>query len=178
MMKLAGKNVIITGATSGIGRVCAIECNTAGANVHAFGRNKELLSDMVENMRGDRNSFHGIDLRNTSDISQIINEIVKSYGKIDGFIHSAGYQITAPIKAMTVDQYLDIMLVNTLSAFEITKNLALRKNHTKENLKIVFISSIMSVIAYPGLVAYCASKAALVGGARALAAELDRKSVV
>lgn len=176
-MLLQGMNVLITGASSGIGKACAVECNAEGAMVHLLGRDEGRLKGVYHGLTGDGNSYHILDLRETIGIERKINEIVESYGKIDGFIHSAGYQITKPLKDTKPEDYTDILTVNTISAIELSRCISKKKNVSEQGLSIVFISSIMGVVGNAGLTAYCASKAALIGGARAMAIELAPKKI-
>lgn len=171
MIDLKGKNILITGASSGIGRACALKCNEAGATVHLMGRNISNLMEVYTQLQGENNSYHVLDMRDTEQFPQVIEQIVKEHGKIGGFIHSAGYQITAPLSVMKPEQYHDIFLVNTISALEFSRIIAQKKNHDESGLSIIFIAGGISVIGVPALIAYAASKAALVGAAKAIALE-------
>jgi NAD(P)-dependent dehydrogenase (short-subunit alcohol dehydrogenase family) len=175
MNRLENKNILITGASSGIGRECAIRCYKEGAKVHLLGRNENSLNEIFSRLNNENNSYHILDLRDFDKYKYIIEEIVEKFGKIDGFIHSAGYQIILPISAMDYKQYIDIFEVNTISAFEFIKIITQKKYGNLKGMSIVLIASIMSIVADVALTAYCASKAALVGGAKALALELASK---
>lgn len=177
MLELEDKNILITGASSGIGRRCAVVCNKNGARVHLLGRNTTALNELVDHLNGDRNSSHYVDMRETDKFLNAIDAVVSKYGKIDGFVHSAGYQIIAPVSAMGMDQYLDNYLVNVVSAFELVRILSRKKVTSENGLSVVFISSVMSVVANKGLTSYCATKAALVGGAKAMAVEFAGKGI-
>ena len=177
MNRLENKNILITGASSGIGRECAIHCYKEGAKVHLLGRNENSLNEIYSRLNDKNNSYHILDLRDFAKYQSIIEDIVDKYGKIDGFIHSAGYQITLPISAMDYKQYIDILEVNTISAFEFIKIITQKKYGNLKGMSIVLIASIMSIVADVALTAYCASKAALVGGAKALALELASKGI-
>lgn len=178
IVSLQNKNILISGASAGIGRACAIECNRAGANIHLLGRDRERLKYSYDQLSGEGNSYHILDLLDYQKYPETISAIVESHGKIDGFIHSAGVQIMVPLRSMTVSQYYETFAVNTVSAFEISRLLARKKNHRESGLKIVFIASVMSVVGSPGISAYCSSKAALVGGARSMAIELAPKNIL
>lgn len=177
MIDLCDKSIVITGASSGIGKACAIGCSLAGARVHLVGRNLDKLKETFAMLTGVGHSLHAIDISDNSKISQMVDNIVSNSGRISGFIHSAGYQIVTPLQAMNAQKYYDMFAVNTTSAFEISRLITKKANHIPNNMSIVFISSVMSVVASAGLTAYCASKAALVGGARAIAIELSPKKI-
>ena len=177
MNRLQNKNILITGASSGIGKECAFRCYEEGAKVHLLGRNERSLKEIYAQLNDNNNSISILDLQDFERYQNIIESIVTKHGKIDGFIHSAGYQITLPISAMNYQMYLDIFSVNTISAFEFIRLLSKRNYSNLSGMSIVLIASIMSIIANPALTAYCATKAALVGGAKALALELANKGM-
>jgi len=177
MNRLQNKNILITGASSGIGKECAFRCYEEGAKVHLLGRNERSLKEIYAQLNDNNNSISVLDLQDFERYQNIIESIVTKHGKIDGFIHSAGYQITLPISAMNYQMYLDIFSVNTISAFEFIRLLSKRNYGNLSGMSIVLIASIMSVVADTALTAYCASKAALVGGAKALALELANKGI-
>jgi len=177
MNRLQNKNILITGASSGIGKECAFRCYKEGAKVHLLGRNERSLKEIYAQLNDNNNSISVLDLQDFERYQNIIESIVTKHGKIDGFIHSAGYQITLPISAMNYQMYLDIFSVNTISAFEFIRLLSKRNYGNLSGMSIVLIASIMSIIANPALTAYCATKAALVGGAKALALELANKGM-
>ena len=177
MNRLQNKNILITGASSGIGKECAFRCYEEGAKVHLLGRNERSLKEIYAQLNDNNNSISVLDLQDFGRYQNIIENIVTTHGKIDGFIHSAGYQITLPISAMNYQMYLDIFSVNTISAFEFIRLLSKKNYGNLSCMSIVLIASVMSIIANPALTAYCASKAALVGGAKALALELANNKI-
>ena len=172
---LEGKTIIITGASSGIGRQCAIDCWRMGAKVIAVGRNIQRLNDVVSEMEG-RGVYYSFDLEHIDDINALITDIVCKYGKLDGFIHAAGLEVTNPVKLSRSSEYEYLFRVNCLSAFEIVKNLCGVKTFNRGG-SIVFISSISGVIARKGLSAYAASKGALMSTARVMALEMAPREI-
>lgn len=176
-MDLSGKNIIITGASSGIGRTCAIECSKAGARVHLIARNLDKLKEVSSILENKTHSVHSLDVTNSEEIEPIVREIAETHGKIDGFIHSAGIQYIQPLRTMDKDHFIEVFSLNTIAAFDFIRILTKKTYCADNGLSIVFISSVMSVAANAGLTSYCASKAALVGGARAMAIELAPKNI-
>ena len=171
---LEGKTVLVTGASSGIGRQCAIDCSKMGAKVVAIGRNKERLNEVVMEMEG-RGVSYSFDLGNTEEIKELLTTIVEENGKLDGFIHAAGIELTNPVKLTKSDDYKALFQVNCLSAFEIIKNLGVKTFNKGGSM--VLISSISGVIARMGLSAYAASKGALMSAARVMALELSLREI-
>lgn len=172
---LEGKNILVTGASSGIGRQCAIDCSRMGAKVIAIGRNQERLDSVMADMDGV-NACYPYDLQNIEGIKELISTIVAEHGKLDGFIHAAGIEVTNPVKLSKPEEYESLFQVNCLSAFEIVKNLCGIKTFNKGG-SIVMISSISGVIARKGLSAYAASKGALMSAARVMALEMASREV-
>lgn len=172
---LEGKTILVTGASSGIGRQCAIDCFKMGAKVVAIGRNQERLDSVVAEMEGKGVSY-SYDLANLDGIKDLISIIVEAHGKLDGFIHAAGIEATNPVKLSKPEEYETLFQVNCMSAFEIVKNLCGIKTFNKGG-SIVLISSISGVIARKGLSAYAASKGALMSAARVMALEMAPREI-
>ena len=172
---LEGKTILVTGASSGIGRQCAIDCSKMGAKVVAIGRNKERLKSVVDEMEV-RGACYSFDLDRVEGIKNLISTIVDEHGKLDGFIHAAGIEVTSPMKLTNIKDYESLYKVNCISAFEIVKNLCGIKNFNNGG-SLVFISSITGVIARKGLSAYAASKGALISTSRIMALELAGRGI-
>lgn len=172
---LEGKTILVTGASSGIGRQCAIDCSKIGAKVIAIGRNQDRLNAVMEEMEGE-NACYSYDLQTLEGIKELIARVVAEHGKLDGFIHAAGIEVTNPVKLTNAEDYESLYKVNCLSAFEIVKNLCGIKTFNKGG-SIVLISSISGVIARKGLSAYAASKGALISAARVMASEMAPREV-
>lgn len=173
---LQGKTIVITGASSGIGRQCAIQCSQMGAGVIAIGRNQQRLSEVAALLDGDGHETISYDLTDLNGIAAMVSQIHERHGKVDGLIHSAGIERTAPSKLLTPEDYETLHAVNTVSGFELVRQLCQVK-HFNNGGSVVFIASISGVVARRGLAAYAASKGALVSGARVLALELSKRRI-
>jgi len=174
--RLDGQVVLITGASSGIGKQCAISCSQQGAKVIIIGRNEERLLYTFNSLEGNGHLRYLLDLIQYDEIETVIQDAVNKIGKISGFIQSAGIEITKPFKVMNHEDYNNLFSVNVISAFEISK-IILKKKYSAENLSLVFISSIMSILGQPGKVGYCSSKGAITAGVKALALEYASRNV-
>jgi NAD(P)-dependent dehydrogenase (short-subunit alcohol dehydrogenase family) len=173
---LENKTILITGASSGIGRQCAIDCSRMGAKVVAIGRNEERLQETFSLMGGEGHAIYSFDLSQVESIREFISKVVADNGKLDGIICAAGIEKSLPIKLLKASDYEDILRVNTISAFELVRHATSVKTMNTP-ASIVFISSITSVIARTGTAAYSASKGALVSGARVMAIELAKRNI-
>lgn len=173
---LEGKIIIVTGASSGIGQQCAIDCSKMGAKVVLIARNEERLRETLGLMHGSGHFYYTFDLQNINGIKDLVLSIVDKAGKIDGFVHAAGVEKTLPVKLLIPEEYENIFRVNTLSAFEFVHHFS-NKKYFNDKGHIVFISSITSVIGRGGVAAYAASKGAMVSAVRTMALELAQKEI-
>lgn len=173
---LDGKIVLITGASSGIGRQCAIDCSKMGAKVILVARNEDRLNETLSLMDGDGHLICSYDLANLNGIGNLVSEVVSKVGKINGFIHAAGIEMTKPIKLLSVEDYEQVFKINSLSGFEFVHHLANIKNMEKCGA-IVLIASITGVIGRGCVSAYAASKGAIISACRTMALEFSKKEI-
>lgn len=173
---LEGKTVLVTGASSGIGRQCAIDCSKMGAKVVLVARNEERLSETMSQMVGTGHSSYSYNLTEINGIRSLVSAIVADNGKLDGFVHAAGIELTKPVKLLVPEDYEEVYKVNTLSGFEFARQLSNIKNFNKMG-GVIFISSITAVVARGGVAAYAASKGALLSAARVMAVEFAKRQI-
>jgi NAD(P)-dependent dehydrogenase (short-subunit alcohol dehydrogenase family) len=171
------KLVIITGASSGIGRSCAISCSKLGASVVLIGRNPDKLQSVLSELEKGDHSFYSVDLTHYDELEKLVSTIVDQHGKISGFIHSAGTELTLPLNAMKPQLYEKLFSINVIAGFEFVKYIVSKKNIHEEGASIVFIASVMSILGQPAKIAYCSSKGAIVSAVKAMALELAQKKV-
>ena len=176
---LENKRILITGASSGIGRQCAIDCSQMGANVVAVARNQARLDETLSQMEGEGHRCYSYDLSDAEGIGALVSTIVSDCGRLDGMIYAAGIEKTLPARLLKATDYNDVFRVNTLSALEMAKQVSSMKNFSKNAAGggIILVSSITSIIARAGTAAYSASKGALVSAARVLAVELSKRKI-
>ena len=173
---LSNKHIVITGASSGIGREVAFLVNKLGAKVSLIGRKKDLLESLIQDLQGGENQFYEFDVTNFNEIDSLISRIVATNGLIDGFVHSAGIEMTRPLKMLKVEHYREVFDINAISALEITKSIT-KNSNISTNASIIYISSIVGILGQPGKTAYSASKGALIAAAKCLALELAPKGI-
>jgi len=177
LFDLKNKNIFITGASSGIGRQCAITFSKFGANVILVARNKERLEQTFNKLNKGNHIFIVQDITEYDKLEEIINFSVGKIGKISGFVHSAGIDKLMPFKLIEPDIYKEMFDVNMISGFELARIISKKKYINKEGASFVFISSIMGILGQIGKIAYCSSKGALISGAKAMALELVKKNI-
>ena len=175
---LGGKTILVTGASSGIGRQCAIDCSRMGARVVAVARNQERLDETLSLMEGEGHRCYSYDLSAVEGIGELVGTIVADNGRLDGMVYAAGIEKTMPFKLLKPNDYEELLKINTISALEMTRGVCNFKNFSKlSGGGIVLIASITASIARGGTAAYSASKGALVSAARVLASELSYRKI-
>ena len=99
---LDNKTILITGASSGIGRQCAISCDKMGARIVLLGRNRERLNDTLNNLNTDKNHLmFPVDSTNKDELGKVIQEIKSDCNIVDGIVHAAGISATLPFRRVT-----------------------------------------------------------------------------
>ncbi len=173
---LKEKTIIVTGASSGIGRQCAIDCSKMGAKIILIARNQERLEETLCSLDYNDHQVYSYDLTQIDGIKDLVDEIVSSNGKINGLIHAAGIEITKPIKLLEPCDFEMIYRTNNLSGFELMRQLSSIKNMNKGG-SIIFISSISAIIGRSGVAAYAASKGAMISATKTFALELAKRQI-
>jgi NAD(P)-dependent dehydrogenase (short-subunit alcohol dehydrogenase family) len=174
---LKNKLIIIIGASSGIGRQCAITCSRLGASIVLIGRDKTKLQSVFSELENGNHSYFPIDITQYHELENLISQIVKKHGKISGLVYSAGIEITLPLKSMNPELYEKLFSVNVIAGFELAKYIVNKKNINEQGASLIFISSVMSILGQSAKIAYCSSKGALIAGIKAMALELASKKI-
>lgn len=177
VFSLTNKNIIITGASSGIGRQCAITFSQLGANIILIARNEERLKETFNKLDKGNHFFISQDITEYAKLEEVINNAVDKVGKISGFVHSVGIEMTLPLRSMQPSYYEDMFAVNVISGFELARIISKKKYFDDGGASFIFISSVMGILGQAGKVGYCSSKGALLSGAKAMALELAKKNI-
>ncbi len=165
---LEGKTILVTGASSGIGRGIAVECSKMGARMVITGRNLERLNETLRLLEGTNHVTIQADLSKQEGIEMVVDECLE----INGVVHSAGIPKICPVKNIKRDLLEDIVRVNELAPIMLTSGLLKKKKLMKQS-SIVFIASMSGVfIANTGEAPYDATKGALAGFTKSAAYEL------
>lgn len=169
---LEGKTILITGASSGIGRTTAIECSRLGAKVIITGRNEERLKETLTQLEGDENQYIIADL---SDESQI-DELVSQLPNIDGLVNNAGANIVGLVPYIKSKDLFSLINTNLCAPILLTHLIVKRKKICKGG-SIVFTSSIGKTIVAPGNGMYAATKGGVSSFMKNTALELGAKNI-
>lgn len=172
---LKNKNILITGATSGIGHEIACQFHREGANLVLTGRNEEKLLAMQEKFQGDM-VIVPYDLTNLEDIETLFFAAKEKLGKLDGMVHCAGMAENSIIKANDIKAIKRVMDLNAFSFVELGKYFSMKKYST-DGSAIIALSSIASILNDSGMVQYSASKAALNAIVKTMAKEFIKRKI-
>lgn len=163
---LAGKTVLVTGASSGIGRATAIECSRLGAMVVATGRNEARLRETMAALTGEGHVSILADLTKAEEVARLVSELPQ----IDGFVCNAGIIKRRPVSYVKEEELHEVFETNTFAAFMLTKAL-MKARKMNRGGSMVFMSSMAARQVTPGNAMYAASKAAVESFARSCALE-------
>ena len=170
---LEGKTILVTGASSGIGRATAIECSKMGANLIINGRNETRLKETLEALSGNGHSMIIGDLTDEC----IIDVIIKDIPGLDGAVFCAGISGHAPIQFIKKDEVDQMFNINYFAPLYLSKSLVKKKKLNK-NGSIVFITSTSGIVSsYLGGSIYASTKGAVNGLVKTMALELAPKKI-
>jgi NAD(P)-dependent dehydrogenase (short-subunit alcohol dehydrogenase family) len=175
--ELTGKVAIITGATSGIGRATALRFAAAGASVALVGRNQYQLHRVAKEIheQGGEALLIRAELTEEGTARRIVARAIKKFSTLDVLVNAAGHIANGTIEDTSLDAWDAMMSVNLRSVFclmqESVPYLAERRGN------VVNVSSVTGLRAFPGVLAYCVSKAGLDQLTRCTALELAPKGV-
>lgn len=171
------KVVMVTGATSGIGHAVAVKFATESAQVVALSRNQSALSEVeasVRNVGGEPLTI-AVDVTNDSQVHHAIDETINKFGRLDVLVNAAGHISTGSIEETSLSAWDAMMNVNLRAVFQLMQLAAPYLIKTKGN--IVNVSSVTGLRSFPGVLAYCVSKAGVDQLTRCAALELASKGV-
>ncbi|MEZ0232284.1 MAG: SDR family NAD(P)-dependent oxidoreductase [Methylophilaceae bacterium] len=169
---LAGKTILVTGASKGLGQVAAKYFAASGATLIISGRNRERLDETFLSLAGEG---HRSIIAELSDLDTLQN-FAAECGQVDGVVHCAGIRGLAPMKMVSDTFLTEVMTTNYLSPIMLTRHL-LAKQLIRSGGSIILLSSLAALSGTVGVGPYAGSKAALIGVMRPLALELARRKI-
>ena len=122
------KTILVTGASSGIGRSIAIECSRSGANLIITGRNEERLNETFHSLEGSNHRQIMADLQQTKDILNLAKEL----SDLDGLVHAAGIVKTLPFSFISRDDFASILETNLVAPAMLSQLLVKNKKLNKD----------------------------------------------
>jgi len=175
-LDLSTKTILITGASSGIGRETAILLSNLGARIILVSRNIEKLHQTKNMMRDNNHVIYPMDFEKPQDMTEQFKELVNQTGMLDGMVHCAGIQVIKSLQFSTleiIEKIFNINLISTISLSRAFRQPGIAKNPSS----IVLLSSVAALFGNPGLALYSATKGALISLTKSLAIELSKKGI-
>jgi len=170
--KIMSKKILITGASSGIGRATAELFLNRGATVTLVGRREIALKEIAS---GERAVVIAADLSNEKATADCLNRAVEEMGGLDVLINAAGILKSGSIETTSLELWDDMMNINVRSVFQLMQLAVPHLEKSRGN--IVNVSSVTGLRSFPNVLAYCVSKAAVDQLTRCVALELAAKGI-
>jgi 3-oxoacyl-[acyl-carrier protein] reductase len=177
-MNLASRVALVTGASQGIGRACAISLARAGATVAVAARNEDKLNELVQeiNAAGGKSSASVLDVDNEDQIKNVVKSAIAQFGKIDILVNNAGITRDQLVMRMKRSDWDSVLNTNLTSAYLCIQQVI--PSMLKQRWgRIINISSIFGQMGQAGQANYAASKAGLIGLTMAIAREVGSRNI-
>ena len=177
MSDMKNKVVIITGASSGIGRAAALKFGMGGAKVALVARSGDQLAKVAQTIEAAGGEAKPIpaDVTNPPDVERVVRETVAAYGGIDILVNAAGVLKAGTVENTSLEDWEQMMNVNVRGPFYLMQ--CAMPYLVERQGNVVNVSSVNAVRAFPGVLGYCVSKAALEQLTRCAALEMAGKGV-
>jgi 3-oxoacyl-[acyl-carrier protein] reductase len=178
MGNLQGRIALVTGASQGIGRACALELARAGATVLLAARNEAKLAEAVAEIEagGGTAVAFALDMASEDSIKAVAKAAIERFGKVEILVNNAGITRDGLMMAMKRADWEDVLCTNLTGAFLLTQAL-LRPMLKNRWGRIINISSVVGRTGQAGQVNYAASKAGLIGFTRSIAREVASRGI-
>lgn len=172
MTKLSGKTVVVTGASSGLGKAVCLAFAQEGANIVMAARRPELLMKAAEEVKSVGAQVIAVptDVSNADQVTRLSDQTLSTFGRVDILINNAAIDYPGPITELAVEQWDKIIGVNLSGVFYLSKAVFPAMMKQKSGY-IINISSVAGKKGWPNATAYCAAKFALTGFTQALNGE-------
>ena len=176
---LVGKTILITGASSGIGRACAQVCSQLGVSLILTGRNEERLDETLASLPQDASKHRVVpmDITQYDAVASEMEKLEKEGVRIDGMINSAGISATLPLRMIRPEKVQALFETNVNAGVNLCRWVTRKKMVPGTGQSIVFISSVMGITGEAGKTVYSITKGALIAASRSLAVELAPKKI-
>ncbi|MCX7745951.1 MAG: SDR family oxidoreductase [Clostridia bacterium] len=172
-----GKNILVTGASSGIGKEVSLLLGRLGARVSMVGRNEGRLNEILKLLDGDEHRVYPYDLNDLDHIQGLVRDIGHQAEGLYGLVHAAGINNMSSLDQTRFEQYMKIFNINLFSFIELIKGFVKKGSCEMNGGSVVGISSVMARKACAGSAFYGASKAALESIVKTAATEMAAKRI-
>jgi 3-oxoacyl-[acyl-carrier protein] reductase len=177
-MSLSGRVAVVTGASQGIGRACALRLAKSGAAVALAARNREKLDEAVSEITGagGQAAAFALDVAEEEQIKAVFKAVIAQFGKIDILVNNAGITRDQLVMRMKRADWDAVIQTNLTSAYLCTQ--AVTSSMLKQRWgRIINVASVFGQMGQAGQANYAASKAGLIGLTMAIARELASRSI-
>lgn len=175
-LTLEGRTILVTGASSGIGRASAVYLSRLGARIIASGRDAERLTETLDQLEGEGHVGRTCDLSQLDGIVPWMKALCADHGPLDGLAHCAGIQSMRPLQAVNLGYVHDVINANLNAALVLAQAFRLKACHSA-GASLVFVASTAGIKAAPGNTVYSASKGGLIAATKSLGLELLRDGI-
>lgn len=173
---LSGKRILVTGASSGLGRAIAVSCARMGAEIIATGRDSDRLAETLEelhNLSPIRHRAINADLTSRAQREALVEQLD---GALNGLVHSAGISRLCPVRMLSEAHMREVNSINVEAPMLLTQAV-LKRNLLAPDSSVLFVASIAAHIGVPGVGVYSGTKAAIIAMARCLALEVVKRRI-
>lgn len=176
-LTLKNKIIVVTGASSGIGRSSAQLFSWLGAKVILVARNEERLGRVQESLCGKGHASYSFDLSNSDAVPGFLKKVAQEQGALSGLFHAAGVGSIKTINVLKSADIENIFSSSIKAALLLARGISQKGVYTPDHFSLVFMSSAAALCGVRGMSVYSASKAAIDGAMRSLACELAPKRI-
>ena len=176
MEQIKGKQILLTGATGGIGLHTARLLKQSGARLFISGRDQEKLQAIARELMLEEGSYAAADLTNEADVKQLTEQYFAYNSGIDALINASGIGIIKPIDQLEEADFLQTIHINLVAPFRLIKAVLPRMKEQKKGL-IVHIPGVLGKVPMAGAAAYAAAKYGLVGMLQSIREEIKRTDI-
>lgn len=176
MIDLSNKVAIITGGSRGIGEACVKLFSQANSAIAFTYKSAGEQAEKIEKQYGNKVKAYCVDMESENEISEMVNQVVKDFGRIDLLVHNAGIWNDGPLDTMTLDHWNELMRINLTSTFLLCKVVApqMKKNNFG---RMILISSTAGQRGESFHSHYAASKGGVISFTKSLAVELAQFNI-
>jgi NAD(P)-dependent dehydrogenase (short-subunit alcohol dehydrogenase family) len=175
--RFANQTILVTGASSGIGRATAMRLSNEGGRIVCVARDSNRLEATKETLAGKDHFCVGCDLTDESAVIEALKGLKASIGEIHGAVHCAGIHWLRPLQLTDASSIQQMIASHVISSIALTRGLVAQRLAAKDGCSIVWLASAAALRGGAGSVAYSAAKGAMISAVRVLAVELARRSI-
>lgn len=176
-MEMTGKAVLVTGASSGLGKGIALLLANLGAKVVLAARDQDRLAATRDELGGIGHAVEAFDLSAVEAIPGWLREVAQKHGTLHGLVHSAGILPTKPLRMQSAADWENALKLNVTAGAQLAKGFRQRGVFAGGGGSIVYLSSVMGLTGQPGQVLYSATKGAVAAMVKSMALELAPEGI-